>query len=523
MNVAILHYHLNRGGVTRVIENQLRALDAVASGQRQEPWRVALLYGGRCEGWNVALPGQLKSVRLSLHEVPQLDYDTIRPAPLATGALSDQLAAVLSRLGMRPEATTVHVHNHSVGKNVELPAALGSLAHLGYRLLLQIHDFAEDLRPANFCQFSQQAADAAPPSTWHGQLYPQAPHVHYAVLNGRDYRALSEAGVERRRLHLLPNPVPKIDELPSRQHSRRKLAEHFGIEPDQGFLLYPVRGIRRKNIGEALLYSRLAPPGTVVGLTLAPLNPAEVPIYTAWKETAAEFRLPCRFEVGGPGTLSYTECLAAADLMLTTSIAEGFGMVFLETWLTGNALIGRDLPEISSDFTRSGVWLDLLRPRLLAPVEWIGAETFRRRFAVAYERTLADYGRSAPPGLADRIRAKTCDELVDFGDLEESLQRQVIQAACESEADRGQLLACNPWLPGSLALRREEVTERVAWNQQKIESAFSLVPSGMRLRELYHELLAAAVAEGFAPQPLAHPDRILDRFLDVDRFRMLRS
>jgi len=36
--LAIVHYHLNRGGVTQVIINQLRALDLAL--QTERPWRV---------------------------------------------------------------------------------------------------------------------------------------------------------------------------------------------------------------------------------------------------------------------------------------------------------------------------------------------------------------------------------------------------------------------------------------------------------------------------------------------------
>jgi len=48
MNLAIVHYHLNRGGVARVIENQLLALDAVLDPMR--PWRAVILHGGRNAG-----------------------------------------------------------------------------------------------------------------------------------------------------------------------------------------------------------------------------------------------------------------------------------------------------------------------------------------------------------------------------------------------------------------------------------------------------------------------------------------
>ena len=49
--------------------------------------------------------------------------------------------------------------------------------------------------------------------------------------------------------------------------------------------------------------------------------------------------------MGAPGGLEFFENLAAADAVATTSLAEGFGMVFLEAWLAGRPLVGRDLPS----------------------------------------------------------------------------------------------------------------------------------------------------------------------------------
>lgn len=520
MNLAILHYHLNRGGVARVIESQLRSLDAVLHGR--ETWRVAILYGGRREGWNEDLASQLRAIRLSLHELPGVDYDAVRrnasPDP---AALADEIAQVLAGLDFEPRDTILHVHNHALGKNAELPAALTLLAQRGYRLLLQIHDFAEDFRPQNFCRFAERVG--GPPPVWHGTLYPQAPHIHYAVLNRRDLGILHDAGIHPDRVHFLPNPVPNMDGLPSRDTSRRKLADLFGIEPDQRFVLYPVRCIRRKNVGEALLYSLLAPPGAVVGLTLPPLNPAELPVYTAWKQTADQLNLPCRFEVGVPGALTFAENLAAADLMITTSVAEGFGMVFLEAWLTGNALVGRDLPEITADFLQSGIRLDLLKPRLLVPIDWVGRVALRSAMAESYRKVLAAYGHPEPPDLSGQILARTGEDLVDFGDLDEPLQQRIIQVTCMGEEGRTRLLACNPWIQDALTISREEATDRVRWNTEKIESGFSFAPSGLRLHKVYGCLSAILPEAGQYAFPLESPERILDRFLDLSRFRMIRS
>ena len=525
MNLAILHYHLNRGGVTRVIENQLAALDAVLD--PAAPWRVALLYGGRREGWNEDLPAGLQNARLSLHEVPGLDYDRQHEQvdPRQSAALADQLTRVLAQIGFTPPQTVLHVHNHALGKNVALPACLMQLGRAGYPLLLQIHDFPEDFRPANYRRLRDGLGKQAPRQQrtpdLAAVLYPQAPHIHYALINGRDHEVLRSAGVAADRLHRLPNPVRGIADLPPSAQARRLLAEKFGVAEHQRLVLYPVRCIRRKNLGEALLYAALAPPDTVVGLTLPPLNPAEVPIYESWKQLATELDLPCRFELGVPGALSFAENLAAAELICTTSLAEGFGMVFLESWLAGRPLLGRDLPEITPDFTELGLRLDWLHPQLRVPIEWLGVNTFRRTILEAYCRTLEAYGRQQPDGLSEQLDARTEGGLVDFGDLDEALQQQVLRIVSRSDEDRRRVLQCNGWIQQALSIRREEVSEVIEANARAIRRHFSLVPSGRRLLQVYRQLAASPRAEG--PERPPNGERILQVFLEFARFRPIRD
>ncbi|MBN1910556.1 MAG: hypothetical protein JW818_12500 [Pirellulales bacterium] len=512
MNLAIFHYHLNRGGVTRVVENQLLALDAVLDPNR--PWRAAILFGGRREGWNEGLAGRLRAIRLTLVELPGLDYDDQWPTagPDQAAALHADVTTTLAGLDFAPDRTVLHVHNHSLGKNRALPEGVARLAQDGFGLLLQIHDFAEDFRPDNYRRLGD------PP---HETLYPQSPSVHYAALNHRDHGLLEAAGVAADRLHLLPNPVPPIDELPPRETARAKLERQFNVGPDAAYLLYPVRCIRRKNVGEALLLSSLAPPNTIVGLTLAPLNPVEAPIYEEWKHAASEMRLPCRFEVGAPGALSFAENLAAADATLTTSLAEGFGMVMLESWLTGSPLLGRDLPEVTADFIQYGVRLDWLRPALRVPVEWIGREILRQAMARAYRDVLARYGRSEPAGVEKAFDAKMPDGRVDFGDLVEPMQRQIIQRVWTDSAARRRVLDENPGLEETLAVRRADAADVVRHNAQAIDAHFSLEPSGRRLLRLLEQVAASPRTSSLDPLP--YPERILDAFLDPMRFRLIRT
>lgn len=512
MDLAIIHYHLNRGGVTRVIENQLRSLEAVLPKGR--PWRVGLLFGGRRDGLREELLGRLRAVRLSLHEVPWLDYDEVQPGGCrAAGDLYGKLVAELDGLGFTPRGTVLHVHNHSLGKNRHLPGALTPLAERGYALLLQIHDFAEDFRPDNYRRLQPEALPG---------LYPQAEGIHYAVLNGRDREILQQAGAAPTRLHLLPNPVPEPARLPPRIDARRRLKRLFAVGPEDRFVLYPVRGIRRKNVGEALLYSRLAPAGTVVGLTLEPLNPAERRVYAAWKRLATELSLSFRFALGAPGGLCFAENLAAADQILTTSLAEGFGMVFLESWLAGRPLVGRDLPEITADFVSTGVRYDWLRPRLRVPVAWVGAEAFRGAVAAAYRKTLAAYNR--PPAAADleaAVDAKIEDGMLDFGDLDEAMQEEVIRAVCHDEQNRRHLRECNPWLQEAFSVGPRRASRVIRENAEVIRRHYSPAAIGRRLVDLYEQV--AASPRGRPPRPLPHRDRILQRLLDQSRFRLIRT
>lgn len=508
MRIAVVHYHLNRGGVTRVIENQLLSLDSALDDHG--PHEALILYGGRREGWPSDLVDRLQRIRLCLQPLPELDYDSEQVGQ--TRGLESRLADVLLDAGFSPDDTIVHIHNHSIGKNAALPQAIWDLAQRGYGLLLQIHDFAEDQRSGNFRLLAGAGTSLA---DWHGRLYPQAANVHFAVLNGRDHGVLQSVGLPPERLHFLPNPVLPFETLPDRDVTRGKLNDLFGVPRDARFLLYPVRGIRRKNLGEALLHSLLASEGTYVGLTLPPLNPAERTRYDEWKAVAQRWQPPFRFEVGAPGGLSFAENLAAADEILTTSVAEGFGMVFLESWLAGRPLAGRDLPEITQDFTKAGIDLSRLGSRLEVPADWIDLSRLRQTLLDAFRATIAAYDRPESPELPGQVDARLGGDTLDFGDLDESFQGVVIDRVVSEPAARQELLTLNPWI----AEANDE--DLVKPNADIVRREFSLQPSGSRLAAVYDSVLNSPRGQDI--HPLVQPGSILDRFLDFGRFRLLRS
>ena len=506
MNLAILHPDLERGGVTRVLENHLLGLDAALRHTPADRLRAAVLHGGRDAGWPVDFAGQLQRIELTLHAVPPLEYDTAaHPEPLASA-----VAAVLADQNFRPDQTVLHVHNHALGKNVSLPGAVQRLAVNGWRVLLQPHDFAEDFRPTNY-----QALRAALGATLSGTLYPLAAQVHYAAINRRDVALLAAAGVPESNLHYLPNPVREFSTLPDRAESRRLLEQRCGVPRDARFVLYPVRGLRRKNLGEMLLLSILDE-GAVYGLALGPLRAAELPYFERWQTFAQRHRLPVRFGTTEPGVLTFSQNLAAADSVITTSVAEGFGMAFLEPWLAGLPLRGRDLPEITSDFTAAGVQFDGLNRQLQVPLDWIGARDFAAAFQSAGTRVRAAYGLSEAADWAGLIAAKTAGGMVDFGDLNEELQQGLLVQALTSTGVRSELQTLNPQ-----AVAPPVGAASVRANAASVRTSFSPTVIGAHLLRTLHHVLDSIPEPSISAIPQA--DIVLNRLLDLRRFRLIRD
>lgn len=487
LRVAIVHYHLRPGGVTRVIHHAVSAL-------KHRDVRVVVLTGEPPRG--------TAHQAADFQVIPDLRY-----GPSATVAAPEALAreleiAATRALGAQPDIW--HFHNHSLGKNLSVPHLVHHLARLGRRLLLQVHDFAEDGRPGNYRLLLNRVGNGDT-GRLAARLYPLAPHVHYAVLNRRDQAFLALAGVPEAQLHHLPNAVC-IE--PARQSASGE-TEKGG----RRLFVYPTRAIRRKNIGEFLLWSAAADADDRFAVTLAPKNPAARPIYEQWERFAQSVGLPVAFDTCGRGGRPFGEVIAEAHALVTTSIAEGFGLAFLEPWLAGRPLAGRNLPEITADFEAAGVDLSGLYKRLDVPLEWIGKEALRRTIRRQLTQYLHAYGRESTPDAAERaFSAFVKDAGVDFGRLDEGLQESVIRRVRGSPEARRHLrpVALEP--PGILR-------DRVQRNEQTILRAFGLEQYGERLMRVHHAILNASAG---AVQSLS-AEALLEQFTAPERFSLLRT
>ena len=474
MRLAILHCHLDHGGVTAVIRGHLAALAATAAGDPDDSdgradaghvvaasasmpaSPVLVLTGGRVDAWADAenVDAAALGAAPTLVTVPGLEYDSIREAGDGPVQSPDDLAAAifttLADHDAPPTETVLHVHNPTLGKVAALPGAIRRLAAAGYRILAQIHDFAEDGRPDNYAHLrdrlagfrvppepaddtgeaARTAPGPAPTAAELGRyLYPVGPGIGWATLNGRDAAILRTAGFPPRRTTVLPNPVLPPPRRPAAADARQRVGAALGLPGSHRYVLYPVRGIGRKNVGEmGLLATHPAAAEITFAITQRPKNPAEARAFAAWEGEAERLNLSCRFGVGAVPSISFADHLAAADAILTTSVAEGFGMVFLESAQLGVPLIGRDLPGIVADFRAAGLTFPHLYHAVPIPTDLFDPDAVAAELIEYHAATLGRYGR---PARGKAMTASLTEALtagwLDFARLPVTWQRIVLE------------------------------------------------------------------------------------------------
>lgn len=439
MRIAILHFHLRPGGVTRVIEMAHDAL--VAAGHE------VLVVSGEPQPEAGRLPVDRVAV------APALRYGVTSSR---WKELKEEVEACV-HARWTDGADVLHLHNHALGKNFALPLAVAAWAREGGRLLLQIHDFAENGRPENYRLLLEQLGGE---EGLRGVLYPVSSQVAYGLLNTQDLNRMQAAG----NCHWLPNPVI----LPDSKHP--VTASELQAER---LIVYPCRGIRRKNIGEALLLASALEPGEKLVLTAPPLTPSDQALYARWRVQAERLKLPVVFE--GQTLLGRTtvDFLLGASLCLTTSVTEGFGMAFLEPWLAGVSLAGRDLPQVTGDFRGSGVEFSRLYARCDVPVSDARRQAVEQAIHAAVRHSCESYHVPLRPEMAAQACAAVFQgELADFGRLPEAAQERILE-----EGTR----------PGiALSQEKPEIIEK---NRATIAAQYSPAAYAAKLEAAYHSLL----------------------------------
>lgn len=406
------------------------------------------------------------------------DADPRRTAEAICSAMTAEWGSV---------ADILHVHNPTLNKNPQMPRCLRTLQDRGVRLFAQVHDFAEEGRPRAFY----------PP----GEEYPQ--DCHYGVINSRDHDALLAAGLKTEGVHLMFNCVGDagIEVQPRAALPARRL-------------LYPVRGIRRKNLGEALLLGVLL--DAAVTVTLPPRDPSDLARFDEWHDFALQQGLQASFGAGLTEPLQglFMQSRAA----VTTSVNEGFGFAFLEPWTAGLPVAGRRVRHVCRDFEAEGVRFPQIYQCLPVRLDLFDEPSLAQRWRRAAREAFRGFGREADEARLSTAWSKIVNGgTIDFSFLDEEAQRQVISRVVSDGSARRSVENGIPFLDSiRQALDRPDPV-LVEANSSIVRASYGSQSYARQMRRIYGQVLSTEVRHS------VHRTRLLDRYLMPETFRMIES
>jgi hypothetical protein len=463
MKIAFIHYHLKPGGVTTCLKQQVQTL--------------------KCDCDTLVITGEMPDDAFPADTVliPELAYSTHQRRPFRARNVASAIFDTI-QTRFKGSCDVLHVHNPLLAKNKKLLQILKALQKRGVRMLIQVHDFAEDGRPLSYYK----------------EDYPE--DCHYGVVNSRDYNMLLESGLKKEGLHPLFNIVTLPDVEP----------ESFAEDAE---VVYPVRAIRRKNIGEAILLSLFFKNDEVLVVTLPPNSPVDIESYKGWKAFAADHRLRVEFDRGL--SQPFEAIAGSARYLLTTSITEGFGFTFLEPWLFDKFVWGRKLHDICTDFEANGILLGHMYDDLNVPVDWIGPDAFFKKWSRTIHNASRLFDFQIPQSqVQEAYDALTAEGTIDFGMLDEAFQKKVIRLLLSDDSHQKQLLLLNPVL--SRIGRPSNAEDVIRSNRQALLRNYSMALYRQKLLSTYRRVVATSIHQ--------HIDKkkLLAGFFDLNKFSLLK-
>lgn len=438
--ISIFHYHLQPGGVTNVIELGAQAL--IRHLPDLELLRLVCGSGDNIEQIKRNLKADIekagldnsRNFRFEISVEPEIGYSEV------SGVLpQNEINALSKRLEDKYGDSLWWVHNYQLGKNPLFTAALLHTAAKNpkQKMLLHIHDFPECARFDNLEKLT--SAGVINP-------YPASGNIVYSLINGRDKRLLEQAGIPADRLFLLNNPVrtPSFPAAASAETEKTTLKRYYSYfaedfpaaAPAAKTVFYPVRSIRRKNILEAGLLCAASdnPVNLVVGL------PGTSNQESAYSDICSQcFREGLIPGVWGSGTVnapevpSYGEMLNLCDAIMSSSVQEGFGYLFINAVQLKKPLFARYLDILDGIRTVFPSDSSFFYNRISIPAEETWIKELKTSYIKKIESLKSFISSEASVKIKEDLNLLGSDGLIDFSYLSVEHQRTVLKRVKDSD------------------------------------------------------------------------------------------
>lgn len=515
----IFHYHLFPGGVTNVVTLSVRAILEHLPSIR----RIRLVCGNErhLQTLKHHLVGESSEdgARVEFEVLPELYYLRRDAAP-GDPDLPDA-SSLKQTLLERFAGAYWWIHNYHLGKNPIFTEALLEIAARTPEqpLLFHIHDFPECARYDNLELLDRFIRRP---------LYPTTPNVRYAVINSRDLNLLRAAGVPPGRLTLLNNPVPADHPTPPdaaevRRNLEKSFAPRFpGYRPGAPLLFYPVRTIRRKNALEAGLIAGSAREPLNLIITLPGISEREAPYSKRVHECFERGLIPGMAGVGtelGEAGIGFQELALSTDCVVSSSVQEGFGYLFIDGRRWEKSVFARYLDILDGiaeivDGEGAHFYRELRVP--------VGAEK-REQLTATYRERAVTVSSRLPESAGEKIeaeieRAFARDE-VDFSYLSVSDQLETLKKAAGDAGVRRSVLEANPMLFDELARLAGTRPKNI---DDRIQRHFSLESFAGTLRGILESFEAPVDTAARADRDpgLIH-ENLKNSFAGLDSLRLL--
>jgi hypothetical protein len=457
MRLVVFHYHLLPGGVTGVIAESARA----ALPRLEEVESVTLVCGSP---ENVdAVRSQILSVEgltpdsVGVEVIGELGYVSQSRSPRPD--LKDRIVSLLTSRFSGTD-TVWWIHNYHLGKNPYFTDAVLEIAERdqAQRIVFHIHDFPECARYENL-RFLRAVISR--------EVYPQSENVRYVLINARDKRLLEQAGIAPELTFLLQNPVPvrRGDAGGSSEERRAEVRETLSsayrtefplFRPAQKLMLYPVRTIRRKNVMEAAILAKLVSEEAGLVVTLPGVSEQERKYSAMVEEAFREGLVPGLWGIGtriDELGISFDELTDAADVIVSSSVQEGFGYQFISAVAWGHPLFARYLDILEGVLPVFTGYPHDFYSRILVPLASPSLSSMRAYLKMRYGERVSRIAHFLSPEeiavLAADIDGLLSEEVIDFSYLAPQMQYTVLKDLSDSSF-RTEITSLNTETVGSL-------------------------------------------------------------------------
>jgi len=348
VRLVIFHYHFLPGGVSQVITSSSVAILKYLP----EIEEIILVSGKKDNTDNIvsAIASKISSTKRKAQIrgaiVPEIGYTTdLKKIP----SVKDLKQIVNKQF----KGCLWWIHNYHLGKNPIFTEAILQIAEENseQKIILQIHDFPEASRYGNMSNLYRNIKHP---------LYPISPNIKYITINSRDYKFLIAAGIPKEIVFLLNNPVEPqyIDnDIKKKGLDKKKIDRILGKAStayikEAPLLIYPIRTIRRKNVLEAGLLAKCSRMPVNLIPTLPGISKSEKPYSELVASCFSEGLIPGSAQAGiilEKKGLSFPDIINAGSVIISSSVQEGFGYLFINSLLWEKPLLARQL-DIINDF-----------------------------------------------------------------------------------------------------------------------------------------------------------------------------